>query len=193
MLEALDRHGMEVMYAREKHGNTGDAEEWKKTAFSSLVRSSPQNRVSRLPTVFLGAPPPSSLLTDMAAACAEQVAEAPDRPHLLSIGDSEFERNAAHYAAKTCSVSAASIRSVKTVKFIDPWEGPTISQLRAQLRRLTEALQETSAREGSIDFAMEFSGTECTLASTYADSEAAAAAGGAPNASARGETSLIGS
>lgn len=41
MLEALERHGMEVMYAREKHGNTGDAEEWKMTAFSSLVRTHP--------------------------------------------------------------------------------------------------------------------------------------------------------
>ena len=41
MLEALERHGMEVMYAREKHGNTGDAEEWKMTAFSSLVRAHP--------------------------------------------------------------------------------------------------------------------------------------------------------
>jgi hypothetical protein len=39
VLEALDRHGMEVMYARDKHGNTGDAEEWKMTAFSSLVRT----------------------------------------------------------------------------------------------------------------------------------------------------------
>eukprot|EP01045_Picozoa_sp_COSAG04_P013485 COSAG04_NODE_959_length_9164_cov_3.981798_5_plen_227_part_00 len=38
VLEALERHGIEVMYAREKHGNTGDAEEWKMTAFASLVR-----------------------------------------------------------------------------------------------------------------------------------------------------------
>ena len=182
MLEALDRHGMEVMYAREKHGNTGDAEEWKMTAFSSLVRPQTES-VSALAGQNVFSHPADGLLTDIAAACAEQVAEAPDRPHLLSIGDSEFERNAAHYAAKTCSAAA----SVKTVKFIDPWDGPTISQLRAQLRRLTEALQETSAREGSIDLAMEFSGTECKLA--YADSEAAAAAGGAPNASARGELS----
>ena len=107
--------------------------------------------------------------------------EAPDRPHLLSIGDSEFERNAAHYAAKVCSTA-----SVKTVKFIDPWEGPTISQLRSQLRRLTEVLQETSAREGSVDLEMEFNGTECKLVHT--DIEAVVSS--IPNASARGETSV---
>ena len=50
MLEALERHGMEVMYAREKHGNTGDAEEWKMTAFSSLVRTTPSADENRKPS-----------------------------------------------------------------------------------------------------------------------------------------------
>jgi hypothetical protein len=162
---------MEVMYAREKHGNTGDAEEWKMTAFSSLVRTTPSDENRKPPLSFCR-------LDRLTLPELQQVTEAPDRPHLLSIGDSEFERNAAHYAAKTCATA-----SVKTVKFIDPWEGPSISQLRSQLRRLTEVLQETSAREGSVDLEMEFNGTECKL--VHADSDSGVSS--IPNASARGE------
>ena len=38
VLQALSRHNIDVTYAREQHGNVGDAEEWKMTAFSTLVR-----------------------------------------------------------------------------------------------------------------------------------------------------------
>jgi hypothetical protein len=38
VLQALSRHGIDVTYAREQHGNIGDAEDWKMTAFSTLVR-----------------------------------------------------------------------------------------------------------------------------------------------------------
>ena len=48
----------------------------------------------------------------------------PPRNHLVSIGDSVFERNAAHYAAAEHATA-----SIKTVKLIDPWEGPTIRQV----------------------------------------------------------------
>ena len=39
VLQALSRHGIDVTYAREQHGNVGDAEEWKMTAFSTRVRA----------------------------------------------------------------------------------------------------------------------------------------------------------
>jgi len=108
------------------------------------------------------------------------VSGAPDRPHLVSIGDSEFERNAAHHAAKACSAA-----SVKTVKLIDPWEGPTIAELRTQLQQLTESLQEISARETSVDLETEPAAggmllVECTAGPMCTD-------GAQVNPSARGE------
>jgi hypothetical protein len=95
---------------------------------------------------------------------------------LVSIGDSIFERNAAHFAGKeytTASVqtgtpleAAILVRigtvcvqreltcRVDAVKFIDPWEGPTITQLGAQLRCLSHTLRETIERGESIDLEM---------------------------------------
>lgn len=76
----------------------------------------------------------------------------PNQVHLVSIGDSVFERNAAHYAAREYPVA-----SLKTVKFIDPWEGPTVAQLRNQLEVLAAQLRDTCNHEGSIDLEMQFS------------------------------------
>ena len=106
--------------------------------------------------MLLAVAPPALFCALSRSRCASQVSGAPDRPHLVSIGDSEFERNAAHHAAKACSAA-----SVKTVKLIDPWEGPTIAELRTQLQQLTESLQEISARETSVDLETDVVGSSC--------------------------------
>lgn len=122
VLETLKSSGIEVIYAREKHGDLGDAEEWKMNAFVSLVES----MAGEIP---------------------------PERMHLVSIGDSVFERNAAHFAGQ-----AHSTASIKTVKFIDPWEGPTIQQLTNQLHLMTGALREACLQDASIDLEMAMAG-----------------------------------
>eukprot|EP01051_Picozoa_sp_SAG22_P004559 SAG22_NODE_247_length_13918_cov_7.885375_3_plen_224_part_00 len=120
VLQTLHDHGIEVIYAREKHGDLGDAEEWKMSAFAGLVES----MSDEIPV---------------------------QRMHLVSIGDSVFERNAAHYAS-----SEYAIGSVKTVKLIDPWEGPTIPQLTNQLQFLTGAMREAVLQDASLDLEMAF-------------------------------------
>eukprot|EP01052_Picozoa_sp_SAG31_P009390 SAG31_NODE_491_length_14923_cov_12.905221_9_plen_274_part_00 len=75
----------------------------------------------------------------------------PQRMHLVSIGDSVFERHAAHYAGAEHATA-----SIKTIKLIDPWEGPTIVQLTKQLHFLTEALRETCLQDTSVDLETSF-------------------------------------
>ena len=120
VLETLQSYGIEVIYAREKHGELGDAEEWKMHAFVELVEA----MSAEIP---------------------------PQRMHLVSIGDSVFERNAAHYAGNEHSTA-----SIKTVKLIDPWEGPTIMQLSNQLQFLTGNLRETCLQDVSVDLETAF-------------------------------------
>lgn len=49
------------------------------------------------------------------------------------------------------------------MKLIDPWEGPTIAQLGAQLRHLTATLRETVLADEPADLEMEFNGSEVAL------------------------------
>ena len=86
----------------------------------------------------------------------------PNQTHLVSIGDSVFERNAAHYAAQQFGTA-----SLKTVKFIDPWEGPTVPQLTAQLEGLGGKLRALCMQDKSVDMEMAFA-TQHALTPTLA-------------------------
>lgn len=90
----------------------------------------------------------------MSAFCnlVETAGVPPNQVHLVSIGDSVFERNAAHFAARQFSIA-----SIKTVKLIDPWEGPTVDQLRRQLEVLTDNLRQTCSQDCSLNLEMKFS------------------------------------
>eukprot|EP01052_Picozoa_sp_SAG31_P021861 SAG31_NODE_1711_length_7472_cov_2.107555_5_plen_67_part_00 len=65
----------------------------------------------------------------------------------MSIGDSIFEREAAHFASKQPNVAAT-----KTVKFID---SPSIEQLRRQLVTVTEKIPMICEVDKSFDVDME--------------------------------------
>ena len=67
--------------------------------------------------------------------------------NFISIGDSIFERAAAHYVGKRKGVNLT-----KTVKFIDM---PTIDQLRRQLTMLTQRLDLIYRAERSLDVEMD--------------------------------------
>merc|ERR1711924_534126 len=92
------------------------------------------------------------------AAFSSLVDKAPKNCHLISIGDSVFERNAAHFAGSEYHAA-----SVKTVKFIDPWEGPTIQQVATQLSRLTAEMRQTIDKEYSLDLEMVFDGSHLSM------------------------------
>ena len=66
---------------------------------------------------------------------------------LVSIGDSIFEREAAHYASRQCKTALT-----KTVKFVD---SPTVSQLRMQIGNLTDKMPSIMGHGGSIDVDIE--------------------------------------
>jgi hypothetical protein len=129
VLETLQSFGIEVIYARDKHGDVENADTWKMNAFCDLVDD------CELP---------------------------PNQTHLVSIGDSVFERNAAHYAAQQFGTA-----SLKTVKFIDPWEGPTVPQLTAQLEGLGGKLRALCMQDKSVDMEMAFA-TQHALTPTLA-------------------------
>ena len=67
--------------------------------------------------------------------------------NMVSIGDSIFEREAAHFASKQSRVGMT-----KTVKFVD---SPTIEQLRRQLTTLTGKIDMICLAEHSFDVDME--------------------------------------
>ena len=67
--------------------------------------------------------------------------------NMVSIGDSIFEREAAHFASKQSRVG-----TTKTVKFVD---SPTIEQLRRQLATLTGKIDMICLAEHSFDVDME--------------------------------------
>lgn len=67
--------------------------------------------------------------------------------NMVSIGDSIFEREAAHFASKQSRVG-----TTKTVKFVD---SPTIEQLRRQLTTLTGKIDMICLAEHSFDVDME--------------------------------------
>lgn len=67
--------------------------------------------------------------------------------NLISIGDSIFEREAAHYASRQCRTACT-----KTIKFID---SPTVAQLRMQISKLAERLPSILGHEGSVDVDIE--------------------------------------
>jgi hypothetical protein len=71
-----------------------------------------------------------------------------ERINLVSIGDSIFEREAAHFV----SSKHKNVEATKTVKFID---SPTIAQLRRQLVTATEKLPMVCDAEKSFDVDME--------------------------------------
>ena len=71
-----------------------------------------------------------------------------ERINLVSIGDSIFEREAAHFV----SSRHKNVEATKTVKFID---SPTIEQLRRQLVTVTEKLPMICGVEKSFDVDME--------------------------------------
>ena len=88
------------------------------------------------------------------AACFEKqvnaVAGTPLVPlNLLSIGDSDFERTAAHGLIPNCNVGLC-----KTVKFVDTPK-PTISQLRGQITSLIAGFETIASAGHSFDVDME--------------------------------------
>ena len=67
--------------------------------------------------------------------------------NIVSVGDSVFEREAAHFVGKQSRVDAT-----KTVKFVDM---PNIEQLRRQICTLTAQLDSIIGEEQSLDIELE--------------------------------------
>ena len=72
-----------------------------------------------------------------------------ERINLVSIGDSVFEREAAHFV----SCRHENVAATKTIKFI---ETPTLAQLRRQICTVTRKLPRICDVEKSFDVDMEF-------------------------------------
>lgn len=49
------------------------------------------------------------------------------------------------------------------MKLIDPWEGPTVKQVQAQLQVLTEVIQDFVTNGESTDMHLDFSGDTTTI------------------------------
>ena len=72
-----------------------------------------------------------------------------ERINLVSIGDSIFEREAAHFVGRRHE----NVATTKTIKFI---EIPTLAQLRRQIETVTRKLPRICDVEKSFDVDMEF-------------------------------------
>ena len=127
VIEVIAKHNISVVSAQAAYKHTcpsGDPADWKKKAFMREVK--------------------------LAAALLhlEPGAHPGERINLVSIGDSIFEREAAHFV----SSKSKNVEATKTVKFID---SPTIAQLRRQLVTATEKLPMICDVVKSFDVDME--------------------------------------
>jgi hypothetical protein len=68
--------------------------------------------------------------------------------NVISIGDADYERVAAHTAVNLCSPTGTGRPRVKTIKMLD---APTIAELTLQIQKITPMLKSVVSYDGDID------------------------------------------